>query len=79
MISSGERLFCLLVCHQKTDNIATQRHIDAVELCFQSFIEDIERTRPRYPEEEHDPSSEEEEEAVEREVAIEMSHKLVDV
>ncbi|CEQ42651.1 SPOSA6832_04487 [Sporobolomyces salmonicolor] len=27
------------------------RHIDAVELCFHSFIEDIEKTRPRYPEE----------------------------
>lgn len=27
-------------------------HIDAVELCFESFLEDIERTRPRYPEEE---------------------------
>ncbi|GJN89599.1 hypothetical protein Rhopal_002586-T1 [Rhodotorula paludigena] len=26
-------------------------HIDAVELCFHSFLEDIERTRPRYPEE----------------------------
>ncbi|GAA5922259.1 hypothetical protein JCM1841_001385 [Sporobolomyces salmonicolor] len=26
-------------------------HIDAVELCFHSFIEDIEKTRPRYPEE----------------------------
>ncbi|GAA5987020.1 hypothetical protein JCM10908_000994 [Rhodotorula pacifica] len=26
-------------------------HIDAVELCFESFLEDIERTRPRYPEE----------------------------
>ncbi|KDE09117.1 hypothetical protein MVLG_00832 [Microbotryum lychnidis-dioicae p1A1 Lamole] len=26
-------------------------HIDAVELCFNSFLEDIERTRPRYPEE----------------------------
>jgi hypothetical protein len=28
------------------------RHIDAVELCFHSFLEDIEKTRPRYPEEE---------------------------
>ncbi|BGP47363.1 hypothetical protein JCM10450v2_003215 [Rhodotorula kratochvilovae] len=26
-------------------------HIDAVELCFHSFLEDIERTRPRYPSE----------------------------
>ncbi|GAA5953078.1 hypothetical protein JCM10213_002630 [Rhodosporidiobolus nylandii] len=26
-------------------------HIDAVELCFHSFLEDIEKTRPRYPEE----------------------------
>ncbi|KAK4057824.1 hypothetical protein OIO90_001043 [Microbotryomycetes sp. JL221] len=26
-------------------------HIDAVELCFESFLEDIERTRPRYPDE----------------------------
>ncbi|GAA5850285.1 hypothetical protein JCM9279_006513 [Rhodotorula babjevae] len=24
-------------------------HVDAVELCFHSFLEDIERTRPRYP------------------------------
>ena len=30
---------------------AGNRHIDAVELCFESFLEDIERTRPRYPEE----------------------------
>ena len=37
-----------------------RRHIDAVELCFHSFIEDIERTRPRYPEEEHDESSDDE-------------------
>ncbi|KAM0789005.1 hypothetical protein ACM66B_003073 [Microbotryomycetes sp. NB124-2] len=29
-------------------------HIDAVELCFKSFIEDIERTRPRYPDEDPD-------------------------
>lgn len=28
-----------------------RRHIDAVELCFHSFLEDIEKTRPRYPEE----------------------------
>ncbi|GAA6010034.1 hypothetical protein JCM11491_005838 [Sporobolomyces phaffii] len=26
-------------------------HVDAVELCFGSFLDDIERTRPRYPEE----------------------------
>ncbi|GAA5927302.1 uncharacterized protein JCM15063_005858 [Sporobolomyces koalae] len=26
-------------------------HVDAVELCFDSFLEDIEKTRPRYPEE----------------------------
>ncbi|GAA5892412.1 uncharacterized protein JCM6883_007347 [Sporobolomyces salmoneus] len=26
-------------------------HVDAVELCFSSFLEDIEKTRPRYPEE----------------------------
>ncbi|GAA5953404.1 hypothetical protein JCM3765_005027 [Sporobolomyces pararoseus] len=26
-------------------------HVDAVELCFNSFLEDIEKTRPRYPEE----------------------------
>ena len=30
------------------------RHIDAVELCFKSFLEDIEKTRPRYPDEEPD-------------------------
>jgi hypothetical protein len=29
----------------------SHRHIDAVELCFHSFLEDIEKTRPRYPEE----------------------------
>lgn len=28
---------------------ASDRHVDAVELCFHSFLEDIERTRPRYP------------------------------
>ncbi|KAM0746312.1 alpha/beta-hydrolase [Meredithblackwellia eburnea MCA 4105] len=37
-------------------------HVDAVELCFHSFLEDIERTRPRYPEEEHDSESSEEDE-----------------
>lgn len=26
-------------------------HIDAVELCYHSFMEDIERSRPRFPEE----------------------------
>lgn len=30
-------------------NPHTHRHVDAVELCFHSFLEDIERTRPRYP------------------------------
>lgn len=28
------------------------RHVDAVELCFYSFLEDIEKTRPRYAGEE---------------------------
>ncbi|KPV72130.1 uncharacterized protein RHOBADRAFT_39581 [Rhodotorula graminis WP1] len=31
-------------------------HVDAVELCFHSFLEDIERTRPRYPSERARPS-----------------------
>lgn len=26
-------------------------HVDAVELCFESMLEDIEKTRPRYPDE----------------------------
>lgn len=32
-------------------------HVDAVELCFESMLSDIEKTRPRYPDEdglEHD-------------------------
>lgn len=36
-------------------------HIDAVELCFESFLEDIEATRPRYPEEEDEADRVEEE------------------
>lgn len=55
--------------------MATSRHIDAVELCFYSFVEDIERTRPRYPEEE-DEDSLSQDEVVGRNGAL---GKLVDI
>lgn len=51
------------------------RHIDAVELCFHSFVEDIERTRPRYPEEEEAYSSSEDDVIVRNGVV----GKLVDI
>lgn len=41
----------------ETYRVLAFRHIDAVELCFESFLEDIERTRPRYPEERRRPHS----------------------
>ncbi|KAI5475682.1 ab-hydrolase associated lipase [Pseudohyphozyma bogoriensis] len=52
-------------------------HIDAVELCFHSFLEDIEKTRPRYPEEEHSSSSSEGEGS--REATPQNEGKLIDV